>query len=304
MKINRLPHNPIITPALDERIGTNINGPSLIRTPDWLPGRLGKYYLYFAHHRHNYIRLAYANQLTGPWQVYGPGTLHLAETPCVDHIASPDMHIDEAGQRLIMYYHGPTPAEQLAAADLLAQRHPIVGRQRSFVATSTDGINFVSGDEVLGSSYFRVFHWAGYVYALGMPGIFYRSVDGQTNFEQGPTLFSPNMRHTALLQRDHRLYVFYSNAGDCPEHILVSTIDLRPDWQQWQPTPAVSVLKPEEVYEGGDLPLEPSERGSIHERVRQLRDPGIFVEDEHIYLLYSIAGESGLAIAEITDLSI
>ena len=34
--------------------------------------------------------------------------------------------------------------------------------------------------------------------------------------------------------------------------------------------------------------------------VNQLRDPAIFEEDGRIYLLYSVAGESGIAIAELT----
>jgi hypothetical protein len=33
--------------------------------------------------------------------------------------------------------------------------------------------------------------------------------------------------------------------------------------------------------------------------VNQLRDPAIYVEDDRIYLLYAIAGESGIAIAEL-----
>ena len=36
-------------------------------------------------------------------------------------------------------------------------------------------------------------------------------------------------------------------------------------------------------------------------RVRQLRDPAIFREDRKTYLLYSVAGESGLAIAELHE---
>lgn len=62
----RCPSNPIIRPEMDRSIGGNINGPSLIRAPYWLPNRLGKYYLYFAHHRGTYIRLAYADHLAGP----------------------------------------------------------------------------------------------------------------------------------------------------------------------------------------------------------------------------------------------
>lgn len=299
MHITRFPTNPIITPDLDDRIGTNINGPSLIRVPAWLPNRLGDYYLYFGHHQGEFIRLAYADDLAGPWTVYTPGTLHLDQTPCHGHIASPDLHVDEANQRIVMYYHGPTLDQQQAAADPTTQRFPIVGGQRTLVATSTDGLNFTSEQEILGTSYFRVFRWQGWTYAFGMPGIVYRSRDGFTNFAQGPILFGPNLRHTTLLRRDDTLYVFYTEAGDCPEHIKVVTIDLRVDWLAWQPSAPTSVLLPELDYEGSNLPLIPSERGSIHEPAHQLRDPGIFEENGKLYLLYSVAGEQGLAIAEL-----
>ena len=61
----RLPQNPILTPASSNTIGTNINGPSLIRVPVWVNKPLGRYYLYFAHHAGKFIRLAYANQISG-----------------------------------------------------------------------------------------------------------------------------------------------------------------------------------------------------------------------------------------------
>ena len=56
-----------------------------------------------------------------------------------------------------MYYHGPVLNDEQAAQSSATQAAPIVGGQRSFVATSIDGINFTSGDEILGNSYFRVF---------------------------------------------------------------------------------------------------------------------------------------------------
>jgi hypothetical protein len=300
MRLNRFPVNPIITPALDRRIGSNINGPSLIRVPEWLPNPLGRYYLYFGHHQGEFIRLAYADDLAGPWRVYSPGTLQLAETPCHGHIASPDVHVDHQNRRIVMYYHGPALSRAEQERDSLTQRYPFLGGQRTFVATSEDGIHFVSQREVLGPSYFRVFRYGGYLYALGMPGIFFRSRDGFTNFESGPVLFGQDQRHTAVKLDGDTLTVFYSVAGDCPEHILAATIDLRPDWMAWQPSPPISVLQPEEIYEGADLPLVPSQRGAIHERVHQLRDPAIFEEEGQTYLLYSVAGESGVAMAEIT----
>ncbi|HEV2125645.1 MAG TPA: hypothetical protein VGW38_23070, partial [Chloroflexota bacterium] len=107
MKAERFPQNPIIHPHMDSRMGDNINGPSLVRAPSWIGEPLGKYYLYFGHHRGTYIRLAYADDLAGPWQTYEPGVLDLADSFFVKHIASPDVHVDEERQEVRLYYHGP-----------------------------------------------------------------------------------------------------------------------------------------------------------------------------------------------------
>ena len=56
ISFERFKNNPIITPALlDSSDGEDINGPSLIKVPDWVHNKLGKYYLYFAHHKGKYI---------------------------------------------------------------------------------------------------------------------------------------------------------------------------------------------------------------------------------------------------------
>ena len=68
------------------------------------------------------------------------------------------------------------------------------------------------------------------------------------------------------------------------------------DWIADAPT---EVLAPEEEWEGADRPLEPSRIGYARHRVRELRDPAIYEEDGRIYLLYTVAGESGIAIAEL-----
>jgi hypothetical protein len=269
---------------MDIRMGSNINGPSLIRVPEWVEDPLGKYYLYFGHHQGKYIRLAYADNLEGPWSTYKPGVLDLENAYCTSHIASPDVHIFDESREIRMYYHGPVP-ERL---------------QQAKVARSQDGLSFTAMPENLGNYYFRVFYWNGYTYALGMPGIIYRSRDGLTGFEEGPTLFTEDMRHTALKLDGKILTVYYSNAFDCPERILSSTIDISLDWMNWTNTEPEVILEPETDYEGAELPLEPSARGSVHERVRQLRDPGIYREGDETYLLYSVAGESGIAIARFT----
>lgn len=318
-QVRRLLDRPIIGPTLHPSIGVNIQGPSLIRVPDWVPGRLGRYYLYFADHKGSYIRLAYADALTGPWRIHVPGSLHLAQSlfptePLVPtpeelaafearyrargaaishdvlseittpHIASPDVHVDEANRRIVMYFHGLES----------------VGNQVTRAATSTDGIAFTARPEILSKSYLRVFRHAGMVYGLAMPGQIHRSRDGFHDFESGPLLFNPNMRHAALLKRGDDLYVFWTQVGDAPESILLSRIDLRPDWMAWRDEPAVTVLRPEFDWEGSSAPLVPSIRSTAYGTVNQLRDPAIFEEDGRVFLLYAVAGESGIAIAEVT----
>jgi len=297
--VTRLGGGPIITPAMDQRMGVNIQGPSLIKVPDWIENPLGEYYLYFADHRGEYIRMAYADSLTGPWSVYTPGTLKLEDSyfpttcppcslapgrnaPLYAHIASPDVHVREDLQQIVMYYHGRG-----------------VGRQFTRHAISSDGINFEGKEEDLGRAYFRVIQHDDYYYAMSMPGFMYRSRDGLSDFEEGPNLFTPDMRHSALLIRDDQLYVFFTNRGDSPERIFLSIIDLTGDWMDLIASEPVEVLRPETNWEGADLPIEASRGGYIDVRVNQLRDPAIYQEGDKTYLLYSVAGESGIAIADL-----
>jgi len=80
MRVERLVDEPIISANLHASIGLNIQGPSMIRVPDWIEGRLGDYYLYFADHKGRYIRPAYASDLLGPWRIHPPGRLQLEES--------------------------------------------------------------------------------------------------------------------------------------------------------------------------------------------------------------------------------
>ena len=226
VRVTRLPGNPIVRPHMDDRMGHNVQGPSLIRVPDWLPDPLGRYYLYFADHKGDYIRLAYADELTGPWQIHSPGSLQLAESHFATepasipddidaadvrwakavrdgvpipidsatkpHIASPDVHVRDDRQEIVMYYHG-----------LEGFRF-----QRSRVATSTDGIHFEAREPLIARSYLRAFEHDGQWYAMAMPGIFYRSadgiadwlpgsIDGTVGVELDPTLDRHEIRRTA-----------------------------------------------------------------------------------------------------------
>ncbi len=318
IRVSRIGDAPIVHAGLDPSIGVNIQGPSLIRVPDWVTEPLGRYYLYFADHKGAYIRLAYADALTGPWQIYTPGSLQLADShfltsppPVSDdqrveiekafaaagirvahdvveevtapHIASPDVHVDDANRRILMYYHGLEG----------------VGHQVTRVAESHDGVHFQAHPQVLGRTYLRAFAWDGMTYGLAMPGQFYRGADPLGPFEAGPLLFNKDMRHAAVLRRGSTLYVFWTQVGEVPEHIKLSTIDLRPDWRNWQASAGVEVLRPERAWEGADAPLEPSVRSTAYGLVNQLRDPAVYEEDGEVYLLYAYGGESGIGLAKV-----
>ena len=238
VRVERLLDAPIIRPDLHPSIGENIQGPSLIRVPDWVEDRLGAYYLYFADHKGRYIRLAYADDLLGPWHVHQAGSLQIAnshfltEPPAVSpeelerlraaragrsaaishdlltevttpHIASPDVHVDDENRRIVMYFHGLDG----------------VSRQVSRVAASRDGIHFDAGPEVLGRTYMRVFRHDGYTYAMSMPGQFYRSRNPLGRFEAGPASLQPeHAPRGALAPRRHPARVLDAGGADPGAH--------------------------------------------------------------------------------------
>ena len=291
-KVERLRNNPIIRPNMDYRMGDNINGPSLIQVPDWVRDRLGKYYLYFGHHNGRYIRLAYADELEGPWRIHSEGVLSLEDSHFEGHIASPDVHVDHKIGHIRMYFHGSNTVSGGGTGK--------DGAQFTRVSMSRDGLNFNADSELLANPYLRAFQWNGNHYAIAMPGVFYRSENGMSNFEDGPTLFTENMRHSAVIVDENVLQIFFTMVGDSPERIKLSTVDLSDDWMNWTASDPIDVLSPELPWEGSELPQKPSKRGLIDGQVNQLRDPAIYQEDGLTYLLYSIAGESGIAIAELT----
>lgn len=280
--------------------------------PDWVENPLGKYYLYFAHHQGKFIRMAYANHVLGPYTVYAPGVLAIEDTPILRHIASPDVHIDHANQKIDMIYHG---------SGFEGEKPDYIG-QLSLYAKSTDGLSFISEEICLGPSYMRIFKWKGHIYGFGGGGgrFLWRAPNLHQLFERGPKLSiegedftdltdtSKNIdkgvyrtRHPALHLRDHELDIYYSNVGDHPERIKRTTIDLRPDWTEWKGSAPVEILRTETDYEGVDQPNEPSSGGASHDPVHQVRDPYLYTEDGHKYLVYSVAGEKGLGIAEIIE---
>ena len=195
-----------------------------------------------------------------------------------------------------MYFHGSHPGTN----------------QRTVSAVSKDGLVFGVFDEIHGYSYFRVFQQKGAYYAIDALGFLNRSTHPDHGWERHePELIAPvstedefgkrddvRIRHSAVYVRDEILYLFYTRKSDAPERIIMAEVPLVGDWKTWTAGAPNEVLRPEMDYEGINYPNEPSGKGGGTE-VQQLRDPGIFEEDGQLYLLYSVAGEEGIAIAEL-----
>jgi hypothetical protein len=101
------------------------------------------------------------------------------------------------------------------------------------------------------------------------------------------------------------LSVYFSRSGDLPESILLSRAVLTGDWKSWRMSSLVRVLEPELDYEGANMPLKSPTNQDMRKLprplFRELRDPCIFQEAGKAYLLYSVAGERGIAIAELNE---
>ncbi|MFN7915599.1 MAG: hypothetical protein U0Q55_09705 [Vicinamibacterales bacterium] len=320
--VRRFAQNPLITVSSSPTLGGNVNGPTVIRVPAWLPNPLGKYYMYFANHMGDFIRLAYADRVTGPWRIHEPGVLHVRDTAFYreppdpketiadfyTHVASPEILIDASTKRMVMWVHGWWTSGERWPASLPEARS--WARQKGYgqytqAALSSDGLRFATQPAITKTSYLRVFQRGALFYGVSRLGTVSRSSDPLGTFELGPSLFRDSafagrVRHVGLVLRGDRLFVFFTAIGDAPERVLMSTVDLAADWTAWRASAPVPVLAPEAPYECTTLPNVPSTAGDIDEPARQIRDPFVFEDEGRTYLFYSTCGEQGIAAAEIT----
>ena len=321
VQVTRFAENPLIKLDMSPAIGDNANGPTVIRVPGWVERPLGRYYMYFAHHKGRFIRLAYADSLRGPWKIHVPGVMKVEDSafyrPQPDpvdspsgsytHIASPEIYVDEMNRRIIMWTHGVWtegkrwPENRADAQRWLRQNGY---NQYTQAAVSRDGLNFQAQPAITRQSYLRVFQHSGTFYAIARLGQLLRAGDPLHEFELGPdpfrdTPFANRVRHVALLKDGDTLDVFFSAIGDAPESILHTTIGLGGDWNRWKVGEIRRVLTPQASYECPNLPNEASAVGEIDHPARQMRDPTLFSEDGKISLFYTFCGEQGVAGAEL-----
>lgn len=105
--------------------GGGLQHPALIRAGDHLDAPLGEYHLYFGSQNQGGIGLAYADDIDGPY------TLH--EGPVVTNASGPHAVWDETSGEFRLYFHRGNTIQ---------------------VATSTDGVDFGTPQQVLANSAF------------------------------------------------------------------------------------------------------------------------------------------------------
>jgi hypothetical protein len=228
------------------------------------------------------------------------------------HVASPEVLIDEAGKRIIMWVHGQFsdgrrwPEDPVEAHAWLRQNGY---NQVTQVTVSSDGLHFKAQPAISPEPYLRVFQHAGVYYGIVRLGRLVRTADPLQKFENGPdpfrdTPYSGKVRHVALFAQGDMLHIFLSVIGAAPESILHTTMPLAGDWKGWKVGAFEEVLKPEARYECPDWPIRASEVGEIYGAARQLRDPALYVENtagggERLTLFYTVCGEQGIAAADL-----
>ena len=270
----RLADSPILTVAKSPRLTAlaeaqgyiNINGPTMIRVPDWVEQPLGKYYLYFSHHKGDFIRMAYADLIEGPWTVYEPGVLSLQQSGFpVNQVPSlsvwagfaelwHNFSIFIVRDTMLAIYQaldtdqerrkdrGLTPSQtktpHIASPDIVVDNRNqrilmfFHGQRDSLsqitgIASSKDGVNFTATDKTVGAVYTRYFNYGDQHYLLSSPGILFRSDNILGPYTpRDKSLFEVNLRHAAVMLEGDYLTVAWSKVGEAPERILLSQVDL------------------------------------------------------------------------------
>ncbi|UXP33884.1 DNRLRE domain-containing protein [Reichenbachiella agarivorans] len=345
-------NQPIITQQMFADLGAategeNINGPSIIHVPDWIdPANRAhpsaQYYVYFAHHSDDYIRMAWAANIEGPYHLYQTGIgVPVGDRGVLDHggkfinldngisiednhLASPDVHVDDVNQRIIMYFH--TGSSTFVNGVELND-------QVTYVSYSPYGLEFYDNIQpvFLGSSYFRVFEYGGEMYALDNGAKFYQALDpadpwtAPDGWDYTNSLWDKRsdhpfqddilnidglgsdvlrVRHTGVRVVGDELQVFYTRRGEINERVQMSTVDMSAgDWTTWDTSyPPFEIMVSNPGWEGGEHEKLNSETSDAPEDVNQLRDPDIFEDtDGKVYIVYAGEGEDALGIARLYE---
>lgn len=319
ISIVRFSSNPLVNqtnmaPQCDNLY--DVNFPSVVvNPPDWLLDRLELTLgcrpvalMWYSNHHGQQIYLMYTLVgVQGPWISYAPGTtltlaavlaaFNTSTNSTSAEVASPDVYIDMVEREVRVYFHRRVPTDNFAIL--------------TSAAFSPDGIHFDTiFTPAIVTAYARHFVWKGYFYLTDRSGFLWRSRDGLTNLEAGPTTigdvftnhslvipgnnYTGYVRHLGLYLNGGVLYVYGTRVGDAPERILWTTVALTENWLNWTAAPVQEAFRPVMDYEGANLPIVPSVKGDAAGPVNQLRDPFPFSANGKCYIFTTIAGEQGV----------
>lgn len=192
------------------------------------------------------------------------------------------------------------------------------GNQPTILYESNDGFSWRLNEKF--GTHWNLFYFTtpvylrGYFYVLSRMNnergiILCRSASLEGPFEEGPVV-AQGLRHLDLHLIDEVIYVFFSMIGDCPERIVLATIDTSSssDWNDWSLLPGPKILMPKHSYEHGDEALQRTHEGPAHHR-HEVRDPRFLpLPDEGNnknakilsgLLFYVVQGERGISVARV-----
>lgn len=284
---------------LPKVMSDNINGPSCLRTPNFIKNPLGKYLLYFAHHSGEFIRIAYSEDIFTGWKILDHKINNVSkETEFHDHVASPDVYVDNIEKSIYMFFHSRIKGSR---------------KQQTFLSKSNDGINFalVKGDLNL-PFYFRHVTIGTKTFAVTKGGNLYINMvspvantwralnnvnTGKSNKEAMHNS-SGSIRHASLIYYMKIFIIFYSKIGDSPERIYAAKI-VENEKGLWLMSNEFEITRPELNFEGANLDIEASVAGPSLKEENALRDPYVMQDGEDYFLFYACAGESGIAVGKL-----
>jgi hypothetical protein len=96
------------------------------------------------------------------------------------------------------------------------------------------------------------------------------------------------------------VHIIYSRWGDAPEQLLHARLDVSGPWDEWAMVERRPLLRPEHAWEGVNEPVRISLRGAQNGSVHELRDPCLLRDECRLWLYYTVAGEQGIAVAELS----
>ena len=278
----------------DAKPRDNVTGATVLEWRSRLTGRR-IFQIYFAGHKARHIRLAESRELLGPYKLrrFPIAMLTRFSRTRRGHVSSPEIYY--VGKKKYLITHAVPKHPEISQLSYIS---------RLWFSRFTPKIKRLDLP-----SYARAFIHQGRHFVITRAGKLFEvnpkleilrktPISKRNLFEKNERDNGKHIRHPMVANIQGRLICFYTCIGDTPERVFASEIlDLEGEKPYF--SRPIEIIRPELPYEGADLPITPSTRGSAKRPVNQLRDPYFFTTENKSYLFYSVKGEFGIALCEI-----